>query len=108
VLVVADFTTQAVKDISVADRWDDIMGVFRRAVHRELTAMQVGMALAFMGLRVMLYENGVMGVYSMGEDPPYPSPETRARIEKVNIYWRPLSEAERIGLPPDNRELTGN
>ena len=108
VLVVADFTTQAVKDISVADRWDDIMGVFRRAVHRELTAMQVGMALAFMGLRVMLYENGVMGVYSMGEDPPYPSPETRARIEKVSIYWRPLSEAERIGLPPDNRELTGN
>ncbi len=108
VLVVADFTTQAVKDISVADQWDRIMGVFRRAVHRELTASQVGIALAFMGLRVMLYENGVMGVYSMSEDPPAPTPETKMRIERVNVWWRPLDERERIGLPPDNRELTGN
>jgi len=96
VLVVADFTTQAVKDISVADRWDDIMGVFRRAVHRELTAMQVGVQFAFWGLRVMVYENGAMGVYSMGEDPPMPTPETKARIERVNVYWRPLELSEVI------------
>ena len=87
VLVVADFTTQAVKDISVADRWDDVMGVFRRAVHQELTSMQVGFQFALWGLRVMLYQNGVMGVYSMGEDPPYPSPETLCRLERVQIHW---------------------
>jgi len=98
ILVVADFTTQAVKDISVADKWDDIMGVFRRAVHKELTAMQVGIQFAFWGLRVMLYQNGVMGVYSMGEDTPYPSPETLARIERVQIHWRPLDVTEG-GLP---------
>lgn len=102
ILVVADFTTQAVKDISVADQWDDIMGVFRRAVHKELTAMQVGIQFAFWGLRVMLYQNGVMGVYSMGEDPPYPSPETLARIERVQIHWRPLDVTEGgAGSPPD-------
>jgi len=87
VLVVADFTTQAVKDISVYDRWDDVMGVFRRAVHQELTSMQVGFQFALWGLRVMLYQNGVMGVYSMGEDPPYPSPETLCRLERVQIHW---------------------
>lgn len=104
VLVVADFTDQAVKDISVADKWDDVMGVFRRAVHRELTAMQVGIIFAFMGLRVMLYQNGAMGVYSMGESPPMPSPETQARIEKVNIYWRPLDYSDQAGGgSPDNR-----
>lgn len=102
ILVVADFTTQAVKDISVADKWDDVMGVFRRAVHKELTAMQVGIQFAFWGLRVMLYQNGVMGVYSMGEDPPYPSPETLARIERVQIHWRPLDVTEGgAGSPPD-------
>jgi len=98
VLVVADFTTQAVKDISVADRWDDIMGVFRRAVHQELTTVQVGFQFALWGLRVMIYDNGVMGVYSMGEPPPYPSPETLCRIERVQIQW----------AEPDNNEITGN
>jgi len=87
VLVVADFTTQAVKDISVADQWDDVMGVFRRAIHHELTAMQVGIVFGLWGLRVMLYKNGAMGVYSMGEDPPRPSPETVARIERVQVGW---------------------
>jgi hypothetical protein len=87
VLVVADFTTRAVKDISVADQWDDVMGVFRRAIHHELTAMQVGIVFGLWGLRVMLYKNGAMGVYSMGEDPPRPSPETVARIERVNVFW---------------------
>jgi len=86
----------------VADKWDDVMGVFRRAVHKELTAMQVGIQFAFWGLRVMLYQNGVMGVYSMGEDPPYPSPETLARIERVQIHWRPLDVTEGgAGSPPD-------
>ena len=109
VLVVADFTTQAVKDISVADRWDDIMGVFKRAIHWELTAMQVGIQFAFWGLRVMVYENGVMGVYSMGEPPPYPTSETIARIERVQMFLRPLDVADVTrGGSPDNRELTGN
>ena len=104
VLVVADFTTQAVKDISIADKWDDIMGVFRRAVHKELTAMQVGYQFALWGLRVMVYDNGAMGVYSMGEETPYPSPETLARIERVQVHWRPLDYSEGgPGSPPDNR-----
>jgi len=83
VQIVADISTQAVKDISVADRWDLVMDIFRRSVHKELTFHQVGYALSWMWLRVMMYKNGVMGIYSMNEPIPETTPDTLSRMERV-------------------------
>jgi len=85
VQVIADITTRAVKVISVADRWDNVMDLFKRSIHQELTFMQLGVALASIGLRVAGYNNGVMGIYSLDEPPPSPSPEMLFRAEKVQV-----------------------
>lgn len=83
VQIVADITSQAVKDISVADRWDQVMDIFRKSVHKELTFYQVGYALSWLWLRVVLYQNGVMGIYSMDEPIPPVTPDVLSRMERV-------------------------
>lgn len=86
VQIVADFTTQAVKAISIKDQWDVVMDVFRRSVHKELTFIQVGVALASLGVRVVGYGGGMMGVYSEDENPPRPSSEVLWFVQRVEFY----------------------
>lgn len=86
VQVVADFTAQAVKFISNADQWDVVMDVFKRSIHKELTLTQVGIALAFIGVRVTCYWNGVIAVFTEGDTAPIPSPEVMCQIQRLEIY----------------------